>query len=730
MMSTITLNPFCDRCNAVLFDDSTVGGSIAQGDDGEEFLKIGDDDAEQHFPIDFQLNDPYPGLPLLSASAEAGCKFCIFLKKLVVDPPDPKVALSRPGFDMSKVFEIRIRMHYLWQVSEKTLPGASGLQGLEIAICGLYGYDADEEKRCHSTVCCRIESVPGPCASWLRLGLARSTDMLEPDTIIWIQHMLESTAGATSIARKVHNEFVPTRLVRVNCQPPRLIETSQVPDQGFPRHSWRYAALSYCWGSPEQARTQLKTTRSSLLSRRSSIEEHDMTKVLEDAVRTCRALSIPYLWIDALCIIQDDLQDWEQESAAIGKIYGNAYLTICATSSSSCNERFLNREPADIEIPFLSKMRPDIHGSYILRASPFPDLNDIYNDLSESTWAGRAWTYQECLASVRVLAFGRSAIHFLSPWKTQTQDGVLLDTGYVFFFNDFENANHHTLVYCWDEVISDYSTRVSTYEKDRFPALSGVAQLFSTLMDDEYVAGTWKRHLFRNLLWNCSTRKTVQTWDALINQFNGTSKYVAPSWSWASCYSYIELGVWGDNMDIFNPRSAECQRECQNIETDITLDGVNPFGQIKAASMRITTKIRPLPTDFYVINQKRRYTLIGKPETSFAHCNLDWDPDTSTEPRREVMMVLLGTGIQHILKRIKSPGESSSHDIDNLISIDSSSDIDDVDMESSVWAFGLLIHPVPNTDKYRRVGIFCSGPSQRWRARLFNDCPERTVVII
>lgn len=69
-----------------------------------------------------------------------------------------------------------------------------------------------------------------------------------------------------------------------------------------------------------------------------------MTPVLQDAIKTCRSLSISYLWIDALCITQDDPLDWERESASVGLIYLNAYLTICALSSDSCTGSFLDRK--------------------------------------------------------------------------------------------------------------------------------------------------------------------------------------------------------------------------------------------------------------------------------------------------------------------------------------------------------------------------------------------------
>ncbi|KAI1103974.1 heterokaryon incompatibility protein-domain-containing protein [Jackrogersella minutella] len=151
--------------------------------------------------------------------------------------------------------------------------------------------------------------------------------------------------------------FVPTRLIRVDREPHRLIETCYDPSRGDGAHRYQYAAMSYCWGSPEQAISQLKTEKSTLSSRLSSIEEREMTRVLRDAVKTCHSLSIPCLWIDALCIIQDVKQDWEQESSMLDRIFSNSYLTIVVVSSESCNKSFLSHETAKLEVPWIIRFQ-------------------------------------------------------------------------------------------------------------------------------------------------------------------------------------------------------------------------------------------------------------------------------------------------------------------------------------------------------------------------------------
>lgn len=163
------------------------------------------------------------------------------------------------------------------------------------------------------------------------------------------------------------SSFSPTRLLDLgesDTDEVRLIETRD----GHCVSS--YVALSYCWGPADAARTQLKTESHTLQKRKHGIPNQIMSRVMQDAIKTTRLLSLRYLWIDALCIVQDDNDDWEKEAASMGQVYSNAALTLCALSSSSCHEGFLQRTSAVFSIPFQSSINSAISGSYTLRASP------------------------------------------------------------------------------------------------------------------------------------------------------------------------------------------------------------------------------------------------------------------------------------------------------------------------------------------------------------------------
>jgi hypothetical protein len=89
----------------------------------------------------------------------------------------------------------------------------------------------------------------------------------------------------------------------------------------------RYMTLSYCWGD----RHPIKTTQGSLSRYRGGIPWSDLPRTFQDAIDITHRLGIKYLWIDSLCIVQDDPDDWQRESAQMASIFGSSYLTISAS---------------------------------------------------------------------------------------------------------------------------------------------------------------------------------------------------------------------------------------------------------------------------------------------------------------------------------------------------------------------------------------------------------------
>jgi hypothetical protein len=94
----------------------------------------------------------------------------------------------------------------------------------------------------------------------------------------------------------------------------------------------RYVALSHCWGIPCVSNPSFKTETHNYALMQAGIALESMPPLFRDAVFTTWKLGIRYLWIDSTCIIQDSKDDWEAESAKMGSIYRNAYVTLVALS--------------------------------------------------------------------------------------------------------------------------------------------------------------------------------------------------------------------------------------------------------------------------------------------------------------------------------------------------------------------------------------------------------------
>lgn len=91
----------------------------------------------------------------------------------------------------------------------------------------------------------------------------------------------------------------------------------------------RFVALSHCWGG----HGNVMTTRSNYKAQQQGIRFESLPKTFQDAVRVTRELGIAYLWVDSLCIIQDDEQDWIKEAKLMGRIYERAFCTIAAVEA-------------------------------------------------------------------------------------------------------------------------------------------------------------------------------------------------------------------------------------------------------------------------------------------------------------------------------------------------------------------------------------------------------------
>ncbi|RAH56657.1 HET-domain-containing protein [Aspergillus piperis CBS 112811] len=265
---------------------------------------------------------------------------------------------------------------------------------------------------------------------------------------------------------------------------------------------------------------------------------------VQDAVEVCWRLGIKYLWVDALCIIQDDAigVDWYEQSSEMDQIYSSAYVVIAADTAEDCSEGFLGTS----QIQQLREVTVDWDGdTYICREKPNGQRDDPSFLLSRTPLSRRAWTLQETLLPSRVLHY--------------TGTEIVLRLGDTFYCQCGECRFHHVGISQsdWHQIVSHYSFRQMTKPSDKLSALSGLAARMSD-GDRKYLAGLWSDTLVTDLLWH----------------------------SWASMdggISYFTRFSYYDFLPALDIMQAEC-----------TCTSVNSFGPVSSGFIDLRGKLVPV----------------------------------------------------------------------------------------------------------------------------------------
>lgn len=508
--------------------------------------------------------------------------------------------------------------------------------------------------------------------------------------------------------------YVPTRLIDLDpadgTMMPRIVFSNNLRNKEID-----YAALSYCWGTdmPEH----VKTTSKNVLNRANdgfSIET--LPRVLKEALIFTRTLGLRYLWIDAICILQDLKSDWKIQSAKMGLVYSHANITIAASASAHTGAGLptytLKNRLGNESLILHCQDRNNGRQERICISLGDPETSRSLQ-LAQDPLQKRGWALQERHLSRRVIFFSRnylvweckkgrsSTILPWSPWSPITRDNRRL------FDCDERSLREQIIRGAWQKLVHEYSQRNLTFEKDKFYAIAGLVKAIDSAFDDQYLAGIWRSTLPTALCWIRDYRELH------VNQT--AARLRAPSWSWGSLNGTIGIGA--ESLSADTKHAVTLYAKVISAKTTTTDDeylGLTYKGWIKLKGRlkKATLEASAWNADFFNANPHINYnaelfeTMEGR--NCLGTCILD------ETPQHDIAMQVFCLAIM----RDNSRPYPSIH---SLPMVDVSTKRD----ELPKMLAALVLVPTATFGEFRRVGL-----SVHMLESVFGGCEEIDVTIV
>ncbi|PVH81233.1 HET-domain-containing protein [Cadophora sp. DSE1049] len=458
-------------------------------------------------------------LSKLSASAESGCETCsVVLSGLKL------ISRNLSLFDVARDYSGRFILQ-----SDRSL---------EVEI-----FDNEEN---NSVARIQFYTLPesfrgdmGPFSTARDVLYELSVERCSSTVTDWIQNCRLNHEACT--AEKSEANELPHRLLDLQQREDASVFLVETRNNSACRAE-RYATLSHCWGKAHV----IQTIKQTLLLRMQGIDWESLPKTFQDAITIVRALGVRFLWIDSLCIVQDDILDWKRESVRMAVIYSNSYINIAATGASDSRGGCLRPRSLKHTIPmcditsfpvevqknpkkptiFVRPSLERVHQRYSTRSSHEFDLPDSQT----VPLLSRAWVFQERHLAPRTLHFHPSEM------VMECKSGLRCECSGLDSVTPrgrrdslhLKSSEPGEIFKSWLDVVEEYSKLCLTRESDRLPALTGVATVFQRRLGCAYLAGIWQDDIARGILWAVAQHQRVRS-PRSVRRHN-----FAPTWSWAS----------------------------------------------------------------------------------------------------------------------------------------------------------------------------------------------------
>ncbi|KFY28371.1 hypothetical protein V491_00499 [Pseudogymnoascus sp. VKM F-3775] len=399
--------------------------------------------------------------------------------------------------------------------------GGSPMHVLSISLTSVEFADVVQDIKYELDIFAKEDS---PAARWI-LSRPPELDVTSPRTIAKAKAMIsECQTSHTDCEAVIIPPKLPTRVINVH------ESTSSTVHLHVPQGSGefkQYLTLSYCWGGHQP----LVALTHNFDDLKSGIAIATLPQTLQDAVQTTRSLGYQYLWVDALCIIQDDNRDIAREIAAMADTYRNSTATILAAISSSVSESYLNYPREEPPFFTLTVRLPNAETAEIGISHPcqWGHFGWHLNPLSK-----RGWTFQEFLLARRIIFYGPYEVLF----HCQSVGFTRLFPSYI-QYPDSQQPSSRALfrsqerAASWSELVRQYTFRNLTFPEDRPQAIAGIVATLEEVWEDKCVFGAWISGFLEQMTW----------FNVAGSPFHPSLRRSdrAPSWSWLSVDGHVAI---------------------------------------------------------------------------------------------------------------------------------------------------------------------------------------------
>lgn len=323
------------------------------------------------------------------------------------------------------------------------------------------------------------------------------------------------------------------------------------------RSDWHYVALSYVWGGTNSFLTT-KDLLPSLYkpgvldqSRRAIL---GLPRTISQAIALVKALGERYLWVDALCIVQDG-DEKRDHLNAMASIYANAILTIVAAGGTGADQGFRG-------LRGISKRRQlNQRRARLTRQQSIiqPSSSQVWNDVHLRPWSTRAWTYQETICSRRLLIFANDSVRWCCKTARWSEESTSPDcvenygTTELSKFNSTSDISSSPLPSHdeFETLVSTFNSRHLTYAQDAYHAFAGVTAQLGKKFDGAFICGLPEIFFDICLLWR-PLRRDGPAWRRQLSAME--QGLPLPTWSWQGWQTEVSFPyTWNHSSDPAGP---------------------------------------------------------------------------------------------------------------------------------------------------------------------------------